>query len=135
MAGAVIAETTPRAIADRRRVVVVGPCASGKSTLVQRLRALGFDAVACGQEHSEIAALWRRGDPDVLIALDLDLATLRRRRGADWPERIYADQRRRLATARAAADIVIDAGALSADQVVAATVAVLAQGERPRPDD
>ncbi len=51
------------------RVTVVGPCASGKSTLVKALKMHGIDARAAAQEHSAVAALWSRSDPDVLIAL------------------------------------------------------------------
>ena len=58
------------ASAESRKIVVVGPCAAGKSTLVAALRALGYDAHVSGQEHSEIATLWQHSQPDVLIALD-----------------------------------------------------------------
>ncbi|HEX5500302.1 MAG TPA: hypothetical protein VFX03_13780, partial [Thermomicrobiales bacterium] len=68
----------------RPRIVVVGPCASGKSTLARGLRERGFDAEVCGQEHSDIASLWRHTAPDVVIALSVDLATIRDRRGDDW---------------------------------------------------
>lgn len=101
-----------------RRVVVVGPCASGKSTLVRHLRALGYDASAAGQEHSEIPTLWRHTAPDVLIALQVDLATVRRRRGADWPERLHETQKQRLAAAFAAADLVLDSTALDAEALL-----------------
>src|SRR5215211_408150 len=89
-------------------VVIVGPCASGKSTLASGLKDIGFDAAVCSQEHSEISTLWRHSEPDVLIALDVDLSTIRARRGDDWPESIYRVQIERLAAARDAADIVID---------------------------
>jgi len=94
---------------DRPRVVVVGPCASGKSTLVAGLRRLGFAASACGQEHSEIATLWRHTDPDIVVALAVDLATIRARRGVtEWPEWLYDAQRRRLRQAEAAATLRVD---------------------------
>src|SRR5687767_10747206 len=92
----------------RLRVVVVGPCASGKSTLVERLIAAGFDAYVCSQEHSEIATLWQHLGPDAVISLDVDLATIRARRGDDWPDTIYQEQRRRLGAAWKAAAIIID---------------------------
>jgi len=62
----------PAGATDPRRVVVVGPCASGKSSLVAALAALGYDARVCGQEHSIIRELWRHSAPDVLIALAVD---------------------------------------------------------------
>jgi|SRR5579884_2269753 len=111
---------------DPRRIVVVGPCASGKSTLVAGLRRFAYDAIVCGQEHSEIATLWRHTNPDAVFALDVDLATIRARRGADWPETIFREQRRRLAAATAAADLVLDTAALDADEILARALAWLA---------
>ncbi len=105
--------------ADQRRIVVVGPCASGKSTLATALCHLGYNAHVCGQEHSAIADLWQRAGPDVLIALEIDLPTLRWRRGASWPAALYAAQRRRLAPAFAVADLVLDSGVLSKEAIVA----------------
>ena len=107
------------------RVVVVGPCASGKSTLVRGLRGLGYDAAVCAQEHSDIPTLWRHRHPDVVIALDVDLETLRRRRGAEWPEAIYRTQLRRLAAARSAAAVVLDSAALSPIAVLAAAAGAI----------
>ena len=97
---------------DPRLVVVVGPCASGKSTLVAGLRRHGYRAMVCGQEHSEIPTLWRHANPDVVVALDVDLPTLRRRRSPSWSEVIYLRQRRRLTAAVAAADLVLDTSRL-----------------------
>jgi deoxyadenosine/deoxycytidine kinase len=106
--------------------VVVGPCASGKTTLVERLRALGYDARVSGQEHSAVRDLWRRTGPDVVIALDVDLATIRRRRSPEWSEQIYRAQRQRLERAFAAADLMIDTGEHDEDAVVALVTAWLA---------
>ena len=103
---------------DPRHVVVVGPCASGKSTLVAALRRLGYRATVCGQEHSEIPTLWRRAEPDVLVALDVDLPTLRQRRGDDWPEWLYQVQHRRLREASAAADLRLDTTGLDQEAVL-----------------
>jgi len=118
----------PSAFAGHRplRVVVVGPCASGKSTLADRLRSHGYDAYVCAQEHSEISTLWRHLDPDAVIALDVDLATVRRRRGADWPEAIFREQLRRLTAARAAADVTIDTASLDPDKAEDVALRVLA---------
>lgn len=93
---------------DGRRIVVVGPCASGKSTLARALIEAGYDAKVCGQEHSCVPDLWRRLDGDVLIALDLDIETLRARRGKSWPAELLSRQHERLAGAYAAADLVLD---------------------------
>lgn len=103
---------------DERQVVVVGPCASGKSTLVAGLRRLGYRAMVCGQEHSEIPTLWQHAGPDLLVALDVDLPTLRRRRGEEWPEWLYRVQQARLRGANAAADLRLDTSKLDAAAVL-----------------
>lgn len=90
------------------RIVVIGPCASGKSTLVERLNARGHDAQVVAQEHSDVRDLWKRKEPDVLVALDVSLGALRDRRTPDWPEAIYHRQQERLASAYATADLTID---------------------------
>lgn len=103
---------------DRRRVVVIGPCASGKTTLTQRLQERGFDARACGQEHSEIRELWKHMEPDVLIGLWIDLETLRDRRSSgSWSGAIYARQQQRLASGYAQADLVIDCHDIDPNEV------------------
>jgi hypothetical protein len=121
---------------DQRRIVVVGPCASGKTTLVAGLRRLGYEALVCGQEHSDVATLWRHSDPDLVIALEIDLATLRRRRGEEWPEWLYALQRRRLRDAAAAAALTLDTGRLGEAAVLDCVAAWLqgppADGDRDR---
>jgi chloramphenicol 3-O-phosphotransferase len=110
---------------ESRKIVVVGPCASGKSTLVSALQALGYDAHVSGQEHSEITTLWQHSLPDVLIALDVDISAVRDRRGDSWPEWLHDLQVRRLASASRAADLAIDTSMLSAQAVVARVVAFL----------
>ena len=120
--------SVPISLARSKKVVVVGPCASGKSTLVTALRALGIDARVSGQEHSEITSLWRRSQPDVLIALDVAIGAVRDRRGGSWPEWLHDLQVRRLAAASREADLTIDTTALDPQMVVDRVVAYL---ERP----
>jgi hypothetical protein len=115
----------PATSVGSRKIVVVGPCAAGKSTLVTALRALGYDAHVSGQEHSEIATLWRHSQPDVLIALDADISAVRNRRGESWPEWLHDLQVRRLAAASQAADLAIDTSTLSTHTVVARVLAYL----------
>ena len=107
------------------RIVVVGPCASGKSTLVRALRERGYDAHASGQEHSEIAALWRRLDPDVLVALEVDIEAVRQRRGSWWPQWLHDLQVRRLRAAAAAADLTIDTSRRDARSMIDDVLAFL----------
>ncbi len=119
---------------DSRRIVVVGPCASGKTTLTHHLRDLGYDARVCGQEHSSIRHLWKRLQPDLLIALDVDLRTLRRRRHPSWPETLYGVQRKRLELAFRSADLSIDSSSVSAADAVEHVLAWIAThpvGDRP----
>jgi cytidylate kinase len=114
---------------ELRKIVVVGPCAAGKSTLVTALRELGYDAHASGQEHSEIAMLWQHSHPDVLIALEVDISAVRERRGGSWPEWLHDRQVRRLAAALRAADLAIDTTVLSPQTVVDRVVAYLQRRE------
>lgn len=100
-------------------IVIVGPCASGKSTLAANLRAAGLDARVSGQEHSEISYLWSRMEPDVVVALHIDLETLRSRRGPTWSARLFDHQMRRLREAYAAADLHLDTATLDESQALA----------------
>jgi chloramphenicol 3-O-phosphotransferase len=118
-------EDPPHTYSDPRRIVVVGPCAAGKSTLVSALQSLGYDARASGQEHSEIPTLWQHAQPDVLIVLDVDIGAVRERRGGPWPEWLHDLQVKRLAAASAAADLAIDTTAHSAQTVIERVVAYL----------
>lgn len=112
------------------RVAVVGHCASGKSTLVTALRSHGFDASAVAQEHSGISWLWRHSDPDLLIYLDVPLATVRDRRGQEWPQAVYDAQEERLVEARAHADLVIDTSAVSIRGMTERALAFVRERER-----
>lgn len=107
---------------DPRRIVLVGTCASGKSTLAERLRMIGHDVHVCGQEHSAIANLWQRSHPDVLVALDVDLETVRLRRSPTWSRSLYETQRTRLAKAFSEADLVVDTASQGPDDVARAVV-------------
>ena len=106
-----------RPVPTSPRVVVVGPCASGKTTLVEALRAYGYDALVSAQEHSAVPQLWQRSDPDVLIALVASIDAVRERRDESWPGWLHDVQEERLAQAQDAADLVIDTSDLGADEV------------------
>ena len=82
------------------RIVVVGPCASGKTTLVTRLQELGLDAHNVAQEHSGIKTLWRKKRPDVVVMLEASLPVIRCRRPVPWGEERLTAQRERLKDAR-----------------------------------
>ena len=109
------------------RIAVVGPCASGKSALVDNLRACGYDARQCAQEHSHVAEMWQRlTRPEVLVYLDVSLAVAARRHRADYGADYFRKQRQRLLHARRHADIYLHTDALSEDKVFARVVTALA---------
>ena len=108
------------------RVTVVGPCASGKSELVARLQALGYDARHCAQEHSYVPDMWQRlSRPQVLVYLDVSLDVIEDRGRIGYEAAYLAVQRERLAHARAHCDIYVDTDALGADDVAQRVVAGL----------
>jgi hypothetical protein len=101
------------------RIAVVGPCASGKSTLIKALRAAGFEARHTAQEHSYVPAMWQRiSKPDVLIYLDVSYEAARTRRPTldGGPERL-AVQHQRLAHARQHCHFYLDTSHLTPQQV------------------
>lgn len=107
-------------------IAVVGPCASGKSLLVQALRARGHNACEVLQEHSYVPTMWQRiTQPDLLVYLDVSWQVACRRRptdaGADW----WAEQARRLRHARQHADLYIHTDELSSQEVLDGTLAFL----------
>ena len=109
------------------RISVVGPCASGKSTVVRALRMHGYDAYATSQEHSAISRLWKQRNPALLIALQADLESVRlRRRNPRWSRAVWLEQQARLADAFAHADYVADTSHRSANEVVSDVLEFLA---------
>jgi hypothetical protein len=86
---------------------VVGPCKSGKSTLVRGLQQAGYDAFQIAQEHSFAPSMWKIiGKPDMLIFLDSAYETTVAR-GLNWTEKEYNDQQPRLDNARQNADLIL----------------------------
>jgi len=100
------------------RLVIAGVCVSGKTTLVKSLRDLGLEAYNVAQEHSIIKKLWNRRQPDILVVLDAQLATIRQRRIVPWGEERLAVQRERLCDAFEHADLYIHTDELSKDDIV-----------------
>jgi hypothetical protein len=116
---------------DARRqldIVVVGPCAAGKTTLVNGLIARGYaGARLVAQEHSGVHNLWaRRGRPAALIYLDVQVATMNRRQErADWTDGARAGQLLRLDNARRECDLYLPTDDLTIPQVLEAVVRFL----------
>ncbi len=103
-----------------RYLVIVGPCAAGKSTLRDRLLARGFTQVrVVAQEHSGVRDLWKmRGYPEALIFLDAEVATANARQGrSDWTPAARAEQLNRLQLARLACDLYLPTDDLTPDEV------------------
>lgn len=100
------------------RIAIVGPCAAGKTTLGERLRALGYDARQCLQEHSHVADMWQRiARPDVLIYLDVSHTQSLARNPNGPDEREWALQQERLAHARAHCTLYLDTTPLTIEEV------------------
>ncbi len=109
-------------------LVVVGPCAAGKTTLVKGLIARGYaGARLVVQEHSGVHDLWaRRGRPAALIYLDVQVATMNRRQGrTDWTDEARAEQLLRLESARRECDLHLPTDDLTILQVLEAVVRFL----------
>lgn len=104
------------------RIGVVGVCASGKSTLVTGLRALGYDAFSICQEHSASPHLWQHAHPDFLVCLDASLESIRTRRTVPWGSERIAAQTERLADARRHCHLFLPTDGLSREEVLARVV-------------
>lgn len=111
------------------RVALVGPCASGKSTLAKALRQAGYEVKQPAQEHSYVANMWQRlTNPDILIYLDLDFENLQRRRPHNHggPGRLV-EQRQRLNHARTHCDLYLDTSNLSPAAIQETALSFLAE--------
>jgi guanylate kinase len=118
-------------------VVVVGPDAAGKSTLVQRLRKAGFDARSCAQDHSYVPDMWRRlSRPGFLIFLDASLETIARRRPIAWGQDRLDALQKRLAHARQHCDLYVDTDEMTPGEVTEFVIrALFAAGITPQKRD
>ena len=97
---------------------VVGPCASGKSTLIANLKQYGIVARHIAQEHSYVPSMWQQiAQPDILIYLYASFPVSTARRQLNWHKKDHDEQLRRLAHAREHADLFIDTDDLTAEQV------------------
>jgi deoxyadenosine/deoxycytidine kinase len=105
---------------------VVGPCAAGKTTLIQRLKALGYQAKHIAQEHSYAPSMWQKlTNPDILVYLDVSYPLTLQRRKLDWTNNEYAEEIYRLRHARQHAHLYIDTDLLSPEEVLARVLVFL----------
>lgn len=117
------------------RVVLVGVCGSGKTTLAHGLVALGYEVRECRQEHSGVPHMWKViSRPDVLIYLDASEDVVERRGRRQYVPGLYEDQRRRLEHARAHCDLYVNTDELTAPQVLERVKVFLSQSIKARQD-
>ena len=99
-------------------VGIVGPCGSGKSTLIAALKDHGFTCRHIAQEHSYVKDMWKRiTNPDALIFLQASFQVCTARRQLNWNESDYAEQQRRLAHALEHAHLIVDTDHLTPQDV------------------
>ena len=97
---------------------VVGPCASGKTTLINGLSDHGYHARQIAQEHSFVKDMWQRvTDPAILIYLDVSFEESLRRRPQNYNNDDHLTQLDRLSHAREHADYYLHTDQLSIDEV------------------
>ena len=98
---------------------VVGPCGSGKSTLIAGLEQHGYSCRHIAQEHSYVQSMWQViSKPGILIYLGASFPVSTARRKLNWQEKDHAEQLRRLDHAREHAHIFIDTDDLTPAQVL-----------------
>jgi cytidylate kinase len=98
---------------------VVGPCGSGKSTLIGGLEGHGYQCRHIAQEHSYVQAMWQIiTKPDVLIYLGASFLISTTRRKLNWQKKDHEEQLRRLSDARDHAHLIIDTDDLTPGQVL-----------------
>jgi len=108
------------------RIGVVGPCAAGKTTLIEELLNQGYDAKQIAQEHSYVQDMWLRiSNPDFLIFLDVSYANSKKRKKLNWTEREFEIQNARLSHAQNHANLYINTDGITPQQVLAKVLEVL----------
>jgi deoxyadenosine/deoxycytidine kinase len=102
---------------------VVGPCGSGKSTLITGLNQHGYTCRHIAQEHSYVPAMWQIiTKPNLLIYLHASFQVSTTRRKLNWLESDYTEQLRRLSHAHAHANIIINTDDLTPSQILQQTL-------------
>jgi len=97
---------------------IVGPCSAGKSTLIGRLKELGYSCRHIAQEHSYVPDMWKRlVNPIVLIYLDVSYAVSMKRRPLNLNRAEFREQKNRLTHAFQNADLSIHTDELTPDEV------------------
>ena len=112
---------------DTRPLVgIVGPCASGKSTLIDRLKNQDIRTRHIAQEHSHVKNMWQRlTNPDILVYLDVSYLVAQIRRNMNWTRAEHAVQVERLSHAREHADLYILTDDLTPEEVCQKVIELL----------
>jgi cytidylate kinase len=97
-------------------VAIVGPCASGKSTLGKSLRARGLRV--------------RITNPDYMIFLDASFEVSTHRKSLNWSEGEYEEEQRRLSDARRSCDLYLLTDRMSPEDVLRAVLDALGLEDR-----
>ncbi|HNK64263.1 MAG TPA: hypothetical protein PKL78_12585 [Anaerolineales bacterium] len=104
---------------DPLLIGVVGPCGSGKSTLIAGLEKAGYRCRHIAQEHSYVRQMWQIiTKPDVLIFLHSSFENSTLRRNLNWLPGDYEEQLLRLSHARQHANLIIDTDIRDAREVL-----------------
>ena len=100
-------------------VGIVGPCAAGKTTLINGLQRRGINSRHIAQEHSYVQDMWRRiTNPDILVYLDVSYPLTIQRRKMSWSEAEYKQQLHRLENAHKSADLIINTDNKNPEEVL-----------------
>lgn len=97
---------------------ILGPCSAGKSTLIEKLKEVGYRCRHIAQEHSYVPDMWQRlVDPLVLIYLDVSYDVSMRRKQLNMSPKEFDEQIARLDHARNHADIYLQTDPLNPGEV------------------
>lgn len=108
---------------DTPLVGVVGPCSSGKSTLVAGLQKHKIRVRHIAQEHSYVKDMWHRlSNPALLIFLDVSYPVAQERRKQSWTLKEYEIQIQRLRHAAEHADFHLDTDNKTPAEILAEVV-------------
>ncbi len=115
----------------RPLIGVVGPCGSGKSTLIAGLEKTGYRCRHIAQEHSYVKSMWQViTNPNILIYLKCSFENSTSRRKLNWIPADHEEQLRRLSHAIEHANLIINTDSLNTDDVLAQAIGFLKESSQ-----